>query len=215
MSSTKRRKTETSTNGGKTKANDAIVGDGYESLSLQDIQERINQLCHRVPIVPEGGIHAEDQVALKDWAAKLKAVIEEFDLLVGCISTATYKWGSERSGAANQHLGVLSGELAHSQDQISSTVTPRLTNVLVPVVELVIDRTITTKDSEGREIKENVFTRKQADPDFVKLCAQILSRNALLLRQVVLANFHKIHRCLEDYMQAQKKDSSHDRGFAY
>ena len=40
---------------------------------------------------------------------------------------------------------MLSGELAASQDQISSTVTPRLTNVLAPVVDLVVDRIITTK----------------------------------------------------------------------
>lgn len=190
--------------------------DGYESLSVEDIQNRIKELCHRVPIVPADGLESENEKSIKEWATSLQAVIEEFNLLVCCVSPATYKWGSERSGAADQNLNVLSAELASSQDQISSTVMPRLTNVLAPVVDLVIDKVITTKDEDGKEIRENVFTRKQTDPDFVNLCCRILCRNAKLLRQVVLANFIKIQRCIDDYRQACLKDSQHDsRGFAY
>eukprot|EP00547_Thalassionema_nitzschioides_P013206 CAMPEP_0194259526 /NCGR_PEP_ID=MMETSP0158-20130606/43786_1 /TAXON_ID=33649 /ORGANISM="Thalassionema nitzschioides, Strain L26-B" /LENGTH=223 /DNA_ID=CAMNT_0038999353 /DNA_START=58 /DNA_END=729 /DNA_ORIENTATION=+ len=223
MSAAKRRKIE-GTNGrsrsnmgsedGNTIGGDSY--DGYESLSMEDIQIRIKELCHRVPRLPEAGLDSEDDTIIKEWATSLQAVIEEFNLLACCVSPATYKWGSERSGAADQNLNVLSAELASSQDQISSTVMPRLTNVLAPVVDLVIEKVITTKDEDGKEIRQNIFTRKQTDPDFVHLCCQILCRNAKLLRQVVLSNFIKIQRCIDDYRQACLKDSQHDsRGFAY
>lgn len=209
----KRRKTEPNGNG-KTKE-DEIVDDGYELLSLGDIQQRVNQLCHRVPKVPSAGLDPNDEAAIRDWASILQTVIEEFNLLVCCISSATYKWGSERSGAADQHLSVLSAELGSSQEQITAMVTPRLTNVLAPVVDLVVDKVITTKEGEV-ETKQNVYTREPVDPEFMILCRRILSRNANLLRQVCLANFHKIHRCVGDYLLAQSKDSQSDaRGFSY
>jgi len=223
MSSVKKRKTDESSNG-KTKsnkgaageANNKIVGDGFEAFSLEDIQNKIGKLCHRVPNVPEGGLDADDQKAINEWASSLQAIVEEFNLLVCCVSPGTYKWGTERSGAADQNLNLLSAELGSSQDQISSTVTPRLTNVLAPVVDMVVEKVITTKEDGGKEIRENIYCRKEADPAFVKLCALILSRNAVLLRQVVLSNFHKIHKCIGDYRNACKKDSQHDsRGFAY
>jgi len=197
--------------------------DGYEALTLEDIKGRIQGLCERVPRVPPEGLDANSETDMKEWATQLQAVIEEFNLLVCCISAATYKWQSERSGAADQNLSVLSAELANSQDQISSTVTPRLTNVLAPVVDLVVDKVITTQEEQGgttstttEETKQNVYVRKQVDPSFLKLCATILSRNAPMIRQVVLCNFHKIDKCMTDYLQAQVKDGQHDsRGFAY
>jgi hypothetical protein len=207
----KRRKTEQNNKEAE------IVGDGYESLSLKDIQNRISELCHRIPKVPDDPamMNPKDEDAVKEWASQLQAVVEEFNLLVCCISTATYKWGSERSGAADQHLNVLSAELGNSQDQISSTVTPRLTNVLAPVSDLVVDKVIVTKEGDT-EIKQNVYTRHQVDPDFMFLCRSILCRNAKLLRQVCLANFHKIHRVITDYLLAQETDGEHDaRGFSY
>jgi hypothetical protein len=207
----KRRKTE------QNNKDVEIVGDGYESLSLRDIQIRISELCHRIPKVPDDPamMNPKDEDVVKEWASQLQAVVEEFNLLVCCISTATYKWGSERSGAADQHLNVLSAELGNSQDQISSTVTPRLTNVLAPVSDLVVDKVIVTKEGDT-EIKQNVYTRHQVDPDFMFLCRSILCRNAKLLRQVCLANFHKIHRVITDYLLAQETDGEHDaRGFSY
>ena len=156
-----------------------------------------------------------DEDVIREWAAQLQAVLEEFNLLVCCVATATYKWGTDRSGAADQNLSLLSGELASSQEQIASAVTPRLTNVLAPVVDLVIGKTVKTRDADGREVKENHFTRKLVDPDFVKLCYRILARNAPLLRQVVLSNFSKLLQVLKDYLKAQKNDTQHSRGFTY
>eukprot|EP00566_Odontella_aurita_P018818 CAMPEP_0113531482 /NCGR_PEP_ID=MMETSP0015_2-20120614/3520_1 /TAXON_ID=2838 /ORGANISM="Odontella" /LENGTH=310 /DNA_ID=CAMNT_0000430321 /DNA_START=19 /DNA_END=952 /DNA_ORIENTATION=+ /assembly_acc=CAM_ASM_000160 len=246
---------------GKNKASN----DGYEPLTLPQIRVKIAALGTKVPSVPPSGLDHTDSPLVRKWAQSLQSVIEEFNLLLCCVSSATYKWGSDRSGAADQNLGVLSSELGNAQDQISSSVTPRLTNVLAPVVDLVIAKTVTTKkmDPAGGtshtpspngstsekadeqtdptadsvvtatntaattpsqaqsteievETKVNHFVREQVDPAFLLLCNEILCRNASMLRQVVLANFHKIDRVIGDYEKATKKDAQHDgRGFAY
>ena len=181
--------------------------DDFATLKLDEIRDKIKNLCDRVPPIPpsqfylpkEDGAGAEgaggedtsaasavnpldaavDKELTREWAAQLQAVLEEYNLLVCCVSTAEYRWGTEKTGAADQNLGLLNNELASSQDSISSTVTPRLTNVLAPVVDLVIDRTVTTyrysssTDENGdfkkkvenipqyrEEIKQNHFTRK-------------------------------------------------------
>jgi hypothetical protein len=227
----KKRKTvadsETSSVGKKSaasdKASNADDATAFKSFTLEDIRSKIQSLSSRVPEIPEanfsngngdnGSTDSDlDEHVIRDWAATLQAVLEEFNLLVCCVATATYKWGTDRSGASDQNLSLLSGELASSQEQIASTVTPRLTNVLAPVVDLVIEKTVTTKNAEGMEVKENHFTRKLVDPEFVKLCHMILARNAPLLRQVVLSNFQKILACLKDYLDAQKNDTQHSRG---
>jgi hypothetical protein len=217
----KKRKSNDSSEMSSKKANKseaACTIEGFSALSLEDIRDKILGLSSKVPEVPEDtfGLDGELQETLiLDWAATLQAVLEEFNLLVCCVATATYTWGTDRSGAADQNLSLLSGELGSSQEQISSTVTPRLTNVLAPVVDLVIGKTVTTKNEKGEEVKENHFIRKLVDPDFVSLCHRILARNARLLRQVVLSNFHKLLKCLKDYLKAQKNDTQHSRGFTY
>jgi hypothetical protein len=74
---------------------------------------------------------------------------------------------------------------------------------------------VITKDANGNETKVNHFTRKLVDPDFVKLCDEILVRNAPLLRHVVLSNFSKLLQVLKDYLKAQQNDTQHSRGFTY
>lgn len=203
----------------KSTVSDALdIENGFEPFTLESIRTKIQSLSTRVPKIPEEQFADFDNLeekVVREWAAQLQAVLEEFNLLVCCVATATYKWGTDRSGAADQNLSLLSGELGSSQEQIASTVTPRLTNVLAPVVDLVIEKTVTTTNKDGMEVKENHFTRKLVDPDFVKLCHKILARNAPLLRQVVLSNFHKLLRCLKDYLKAQKNDTQHSRGFTY
>ncbi|KAL3921262.1 MAG: hypothetical protein SGILL_002837 [Bacillariaceae sp.] len=204
----------------------------FTMLTLEDIQAKIVSLCDRVPLIPEGnfGVQKEDNGNIKlnseidesmtrEWAAQLQAILEEFGLYCSCVSTATYKWNTERTGAAEQNLGLLQGEIAASQDAISSTVTARLTNVLAPVVDLVIERTVTKKQEDSgdgvMEVKTNEFARKLVDPQFLSLCHRILARNAPMLRQVVLSNFKKIVNALKDYLKAQKNDTQHSRGFTY
>ena len=159
----------------------------YQALSLVEIKDRITALMDRVPTVDK---ELTDSDEIYNWAATLQAVIEEFNLLVCLIAAATYKWGTDRSGAADQNLTLLGGELQASQEQISSTVTPRLTNILAPVVDLVIDKSIVTKQHDNTaaaadknnnttttvvvKTKQNVFTQKQVDPNFLDLCRKIL-----------------------------------------
>ena len=141
----KKRKANDSSETSSKKSNtsgDTDTIEGFNALSLEDIRDKILSLSSRVPEIPGDtfGLNAElREDAIREWAATLQAILEEFNLLVCCVATATYKWGTDRSGAADQNLSLLSGELGSSQDQISSTVTPRLTNVLAPVVDLVID----------------------------------------------------------------------------
>ncbi len=210
-----------STTGTKKAASDTSENGG-QTYTMDEIRTKIMVLCKRIPDIPENNFARNgdssdslDEDSIRDWAALLQAVLEEFNLLICCIATATYKWGTDRSGAADQNLSLLSGELGASQEQISSAVTPRLTNVLAPVVDLVIEKTVKTTDAQGTEIKENRFTRKLVDPDFVDLCHKILVRNAPLLRQVVLFNFQKVIKVLDDYTNAQKNDTQHSRGFTY
>ena len=209
----RKRKANNDTGGSSLKSSkvkdDNTLGNGFEDYSLEDIRSKIRSLAERVPQIPSEKFseHDFDEELVKEWAGQLQSVLEEFNLLVCCVATATYKWGTDRSGAADQNLNLLSGELASSQEQIASTVTPRLTNVLAPVVDLVIEKVVTTKNDQGNEVKENQFARKLVDPDFVKLCHGILARNAVLLRQVVLSNFQKLLKVLKDYINAQKNDS--------
>ena len=237
----------------------------YSPLTLQDIHDRIQALCLRVPVVPDCGFllsegphmqatHTEDdeegkpgaallpssddkaspaipgsstlpqpkqpcpydKSGLREWATALQTVLEEFLLIVALSSPATYVWGTDRSGAAEQNLGLLSAELVRSQEQILARVTPRLNDVLAPVVSILTDKTVITKLPNGTEVKQNYFVASQEDPDYVDLCYGILARNAPLLRQVVLANFDKLLHAIQDYLTAQRKDSQHDsRGFVY
>jgi hypothetical protein len=230
---------------------DESIDDGYEFLTLTDIQERIRDLCRRLPRVPEAFVPTNED-AVKTWASELQTILEEFHLLISCISSATYQWGSERSGAADQHLSILSAELGQSQDQITSQVAPRLTNVLAPVVDLVVDRVVVmttppppppdddddgdddddddknkdknknknvsshSNDQRSCSVKQNVYTRKVVDPDFMLLCRSVLCRNAKMLRHVCLANFHKVIRVITDYLSANDADGDRDsRGFSY
>jgi hypothetical protein len=210
---------------------------GYEPLTLQDIRDRLIQLCRHVPPVPAEGFESDekppavdtstlpvattpcpyDKAALREWATKMQTVLEEFQLLIAVVSAATYRWGTDRSGAADQNLNVLSDELMRAQEQILGRVSPRLSDVLAPVVSLITDKTVTIKTADNmKEIKQNYYITTQEDPDYVNLCYTVLARNAVGMRQVVLANFDKLLQAVSDYLEAQHKDSQHDsRGFLY
>jgi hypothetical protein len=218
----------------------------YAAYSLQEIHDRFQDLCRQVPAVPDNGFLLTDKElkaaktaaaalqksstmpvpeeaclydkpAIRVWAADLQNVLQEFRLLVACSSPATYVWGTDRSGAAEQNLSLLSNEFSRSQEHISARVTPHLNDVLAPVVTLVTDKTVTVKLADGStETKQNYFVTTVEDPDYVDLCYSVLAKNAVLLRQVVLSNFDKLLQAVEDYLAAQHKDSQHDaRGFVY
>lgn len=222
----------------------------FTPLSLQDIHDRIKDLSMQIPEIPEDGFYTEGsspnetsgvigkppqnlkKAVIKSWASNMQCVLEELGLVLCCVSTATYSWGTDRSGAADQNLTLLNEELNNTQEQISAKVSPRLRNVLTPVVDLVVAKTITTKEKrpetsengqekvgdgeeEMVEIKTNVFTHQLEDPDFVHLCNEILARNAPMMRVVVLSNLQKMIKCIKDYLAAHTNDSQHHREFAY
>ena len=223
---------------------------GFSMLTVKDIRVKIEQLCKKVPEIPEGNFliindddngddnknkdqePVIDETATRKWAAQMQVVLEEFNLHVCCIGTATYKWGTERSGAGDQNLNLLLSEISSSQEHLSTAVTPRLTNLLAPVVDLVIEKTVTYKqekiitngdeksgDKDQKpiltEVKENHFTPKLVDPAFLSLCHKILARNAPLLRHVVLSNLHKLLNVMKDYLKAHESEMQHGRSFAY
>jgi hypothetical protein len=89
---------------------------------------------------------------------------------------------------------------------------------LAPVVDLVVKSTVVHVDPEtGIKSRTNTFSREVVDQSFLKLNCTILSRNATMLRQVILANFHKAATCIKDYLDATQKDgqNDHQRSFAY
>mmetsp|Transcript_23674 Transcript_23674/g.27926 ORF Transcript_23674/g.27926 Transcript_23674/m.27926 type:complete len:263 (+) Transcript_23674:47-835(+) len=189
----------------------------FKPLTLVQIRKSIIELSNKVPKIPPGGISPDDKAQVKDWATQMQAVVEEFNLLLCCVAAATYKWGTDRTGAADQNLTLLSSELGNAQDQISSSVTPRLTNVLAPVVDLVTSEIVIKKNEEtGEETRTSHFSREEVDPNFLRLCAGILCRNAKMLRIVVLTNFQKIGKCIDDYVKATTNDGQNGRNaFSY
>ena len=194
--------------------------DNFKPLDLAEIKIAISKLPSKLPSIPEAGLDPSNKDQVRTWAMSTQAVIEEFTLLLICISAATYKWGSDRTGAADQNLSLLSSELGNAQEQISASVTQRLTNVLAPVVELCTKETIVkkVKDEEtGEEYEKriNTFSREENDPAFIHLCHVILCRNAVMLKHLVLTNFQKVIKCIQDYLDATTKDGNHNRSAFY
>jgi hypothetical protein len=158
----------------------ADANNNFKLMSLVEIKDAIASLCLSVPTVPEGGLQPEN---VRTYAEGLQVAIEELNLLLCCISSSTYKWGSDRSGAGDQNLGLLSAELQNSQEQISAMVLPRITNILAPVVEVYLKTTEVVTGDGGKVVKTNEWVREVVDPDFLELCVKIMCRNAPMLRQ--------------------------------
>jgi len=126
------------------------------------------------------------------------------------------RWGTDRSGAADQNLSLLSNELGNAQDLITTYVSPRISNVLAPVVDLVESRCIKKIDKvTGEETKVKEYTREVIDPAYLDLCRGALCRNAQMIRHVVLTSFNKIDRVISDYQKTSLKDSEQDRHLSY
>lgn len=216
----KKKKTNNNKAAAESSTTSASDFDSFKPFDLTQIQLKIKNLSKRIPEVPDEGIDPHNKDIVKEWAMSMQAIIEEFNLLLTCIAAATYKWGSDRTGAADQNLSLLSSELGNSQEQISSSVSQRLTNVLAPVVEIVTKETIVKKvrdekTGEEYEKRTNEFTREQNDPEFIHLCHVVLCRNAVMLRHVVLTNFHKVGKCIQDYLKATKKDGNQSRSAGF
>ncbi|KAL7539579.1 hypothetical protein ACHAXR_009404 [Thalassiosira sp. AJA248-18] len=178
---------------------------------------------------------------IKSFASSLQVTIEEYNLLLSLVSCATYRWGVDRSGASQQNLGVMSAELQTCQEIISNVVSARLSNVLCPAVDVLIGEVEIVRGAEGKdddadgaaapakkrklnedrlstatnnnnERRVNHYTRPLVDPSYVHLCHCILVRNAPLIRHTVATSIHTAQRVIGDYLNAMKKDTSHEAG---
>jgi hypothetical protein len=219
-SSTDNKNNSTSSSSSNAEPNNTVLP-SFKPYTLSQIQSSITKLSAKIPIVPEEGLDPNNKTQVREWTMKMQAIVEEFNLLLTCISAATYKWGTDRTGAADQNLSLLSNELGNAQEQISLSVTPRLTNVLAPVVELITKETMIEKikdDTTGEvtgERRIHTFAREENDPKFIHLCHIIVCRNATMLRHVVLTNFFKVGKCIQDYLNATQKDGNHNRSAFY
>ena len=74
-----------------------------------------------------------------------------------------------------------------------------------------LDTTTSTSNTQN-ERRINHYTRPLVDPSYVHLCHCILARNAPLIRHTVATSIHTAQRVIGDYLNAMKKDSSHEAG---
>jgi len=193
------------------KVEETLFHDDYQHFSLDVIRKKIVNVCKDVPPTD---LDVKDHKVIRAWAQKMQAIIEEVNLLLGCVPSAIYRWGSDRSGAADQNIGLLTSELASAQESIGNSVTHRLNNFLAPVVDYVVDKIVITKVGD-KEIRTNEYKREVVDVEFSNLCGSILCRNSKMLRQILLANLHKVEKVIKDYEKASQKDNQHDRSLAY
>ena len=87
---------------------------------------------------PSDGLYAKICNQIISFASQLQQTIENYNLLLSLVSSATYKWGVDRSGASQQNLGVMASELQQCQEMISTSVSGRLSNVLCPAVDVLV-----------------------------------------------------------------------------
>lgn len=234
------------------------IGSGFEPITLPQLQLRLKKLLDKLPkdkpeIPNNYDASAPDSQAavyapIKSFASTVQIAIEEYNLLLSLVSSATYRWGVDRSGASQQNLSVMSAELQTCQEVISNVVSARLSNVLCPAVDVLIgeveivraeesdddngggeadgkaaaptpakkrklneDRLSTTSTkATNNERRINHYTRPLVDPSYVHLCHCILARNAPLILHSVATSIHTAQRVIGDYLNAMKKDTSHE-----
>lgn len=127
----------------------------FAPISLSQIRLRLSALLGKLPrdlpSVPPAYNPALEQshADVVKFACDLQVVVEEWNLLISLVSPSTYEWGVDRSGASQQNLSVMSSELQQCQDTVSNIVSPRLSNVLCPQVDLMLARTEITRDGSG------------------------------------------------------------------
>jgi len=141
------------------------IGSEFSPLPLPQIQLRLKSLLDKLPkdlpevppdynpadYAPGSSNNAEVLQPIKSFASTTQVTIEEYNLLLGLVSSATYKWGVDRSGASQQNLSVMSAELQQCQDVISNVVSARLSNVLCPAVDVLIGEVEIVRDNGGTE----------------------------------------------------------------
>ena len=132
----------------------------FAPISLSQVRLRLAALLGKLPkdlpSVPPAYNPALEQshADVVKFASDLQVIVEEWNLLISLVSASTYEWGVDRSGASQQNLSVMSSELQQCQDTVSNIVSPRLSNVLCPQVDLMLAQTEIIRDGSGGEADE-------------------------------------------------------------
>ncbi len=168
------------------------VGSNFVPISLPQIQLRLKNLLEQLPKdlpkVPSSSSFDNERnndnennvsyTAIKSFASTLQITIEEYNLLLSLVSSATYTWGVDRSGASQQNLAVMSAELQQCQDVISNVVSARLSNVLCPAVDVLIGEVeVVRAEGGGDEKKQNDVSGSAPAAKRIKLNDDRLSSN--------------------------------------
>jgi len=183
--------------------------------------------------VSPAGVEGNDPRAqVRSFASDLQIAIEEYNLLLSLVSSATYHWGVDRSGASQQNLSVVDimvgeietvkggGVVGGEEDGVGETNAPLPDQATAPPAKRRKlpddeDRPPPTAGSGGRggnERRINRYIRPLVDPSYVHLCDCILARNAAMIRHTVATSIHTAQRVIGDYLNAMKKDTSHETG---
>lgn len=180
----------------------------YKNLSLLDLQKSIQLLFKQIP---PGKIQNQDSETIRMWAEEMFLVIEEFNMLLSCVSATTYKWGADRSGAADQNLNLLTSEINSAQHNISSRVFSRLSWVIEPDMVVIASKSLKARNSvTGNTTQTFEFSRELVNPTSFQLSEKLLFRHAKMIRKVVLVNFGLVEKAIGDYIQATEKDSQNN-----
>ena len=73
-----------------------------------------------------------------------------------------------------------------------------------------LSATATNSNNTIKETRINHYTRPLVDPNYVHLCHCILARNAEMIRHTVATSIYTAQKVIGDYLNAMKKDSSHE-----
>ena len=171
----------------------------FQPIALPQIQLRIKLLLDKLPTtLPEvppdyikpddnnnhsiqsGDLNSIHYPPIKSFANLLQTTIEEYNLLLSLVSSATYQWGVDRSGASQQNLTVMNSELQQCQDVIANVISGRLSNVLCPAVDILVGKVEIVRgggsvvdENGGSSKKRKLDTTTTADDDSDAMTARL------------------------------------------
>ena len=148
---------------------------------------------------------------LFQWADDLHRVLEEFALLTCCIGPAVFTWVPSMTAVERENYDFLASEFLTSQGNMAAQIKPLLLNILTPTTSLVQDKVIQSVDEQGQSIHQTCYRTLVNDRAFVEFCYDLLGRNAIMVRQLLLANFDRILRAIRRYLDlhGDVRSSSH------
>lgn len=191
----------------------------FKQYTLQDICNKIKNLSKQVPRSYRAeSINPNSVTQVKEWGESIEYLTDEYYLLYHCVLSATYKWGTQRSGAADQNLEILNNGLETANRMINNAVKRDMTqDTLAPRKYKYLSKIVETKDKKrGGRTRTYIYGNDIEEEHIQRYIAKGLSRHAPLQRQVLLSAFDLSCRCINDYLEASKNDEQvHISGFSY